>query len=156
MRGYFAIGIWHPKTASNVGTLWRTAHAFGAAFLFTVGRRFPRQASDTVNAWKTVPMLEFQTIDDLVTHLPFSCPLVAVENTPTARRIDDYSHPERAVYLLGSEDNGLSPAVIERCHGAVILPGAACLNVATAGAMLMYDRATKRGESVWSPRSVTL
>lgn len=31
-RGYYGIGIYHPKTTENVGTLWRSAHNFGADF----------------------------------------------------------------------------------------------------------------------------
>lgn len=34
MRGYFAIGIENTKDTFNVGSLWRTADLFGAAFIF--------------------------------------------------------------------------------------------------------------------------
>lgn len=30
-RGYFEIGVYHPKTPMNVGTLWRSAYQLGAA-----------------------------------------------------------------------------------------------------------------------------
>lgn len=40
--GYFGIGIESAKTPANVGGLWRSAHAFGAAFIFTIGARYPR------------------------------------------------------------------------------------------------------------------
>lgn len=39
-RGYFGIGIYHTKNVLNVGTLWRSAHNFGASFIFTVGMRY--------------------------------------------------------------------------------------------------------------------
>jgi hypothetical protein len=41
--GYFGIGIIGPKTPENVGTLWCTAHALGAAWIFTVGHRYSRR-----------------------------------------------------------------------------------------------------------------
>jgi tRNA(Leu) C34 or U34 (ribose-2'-O)-methylase TrmL len=44
---YFEIGIYHPKTRNNVGTLWRSAYQLGASGLFTIGRRYERQSSDT-------------------------------------------------------------------------------------------------------------
>ena len=50
MKGYFGIGIEGASKAVNVGTLFRTAHAFGASFVFTVRAQYnPRQgsASDT-------------------------------------------------------------------------------------------------------------
>ena len=36
MKGYFGIGVEGVSKAMNVGTLFRTAHAFDAAFVFTV------------------------------------------------------------------------------------------------------------------------
>lgn len=46
-RGYFGVAVYRPKTEANIGTLWRSATAYGAAFLATVGQRHQRQASDT-------------------------------------------------------------------------------------------------------------
>jgi hypothetical protein len=44
MKGYFGIGIEGASKAVNVGTLFRTAHAFGA-FQFTVRAQYsPRRA----------------------------------------------------------------------------------------------------------------
>lgn len=34
---YFAIGIYHPKTEMNMGTLWRSAYQLGASYIFTIG-----------------------------------------------------------------------------------------------------------------------
>jgi tRNA G18 (ribose-2'-O)-methylase SpoU len=147
-RGYFAIGIFHGKTAANLGTLWRAAHAFNASMLFTVGRRYERQASDTTKAWRHVPLFNYTDIDDLVAHLPHACPLVAVELAPTACDVRAFVHPERACYLLGAEDHGLTPAAIARCHRIVQLPGERCLNVATAGSIVLYDRWLKRSAAL--------
>ena len=36
MRGYFGVGIEQSSKPMNAGNLFRTAHAFGASFLFTV------------------------------------------------------------------------------------------------------------------------
>ena len=42
--GYFGIGIVRCKTAGNAGVLWRSAAQLGAAFTFTVGARFEKDA----------------------------------------------------------------------------------------------------------------
>ena len=47
-------------------------------------------------------------MDDLLTHLPFSCQLIGVELDDHSIPLEEYNHPKRAVYLLGSEDSGLS------------------------------------------------
>lgn len=143
MRGYFGIGVWKAKFAVNTGTLWRSAFALGADFVFTVGRRFDRQAGDTPRTWRHVPMFSFVDIDDLVAHLPYSCPLVGVELHERARPLGNFIHPQRACYLLGAEDHGLSPDILARCHQLVQIPSSVCLNVATAGAIIMYDRSNK-------------
>jgi tRNA G18 (ribose-2'-O)-methylase SpoU len=139
-RGFCGIGVYHPKTAINVGTLWRTAHALGASWMFTVGRRYERQAADTSKAWRHLPLFNFATLDDLCAHLPYSCPLVGVELDERAVSLAEFSHPERACYLLGAEDHGLPPGVLDRCHAVIQLPGAHCLNVAVAGSIVLYDR----------------
>lgn len=144
VRGYFGIGIVGSKTAVNVGTLWRSAATMDAAFIFTAGRRFPQQASDTIKSWRHVPMLEYTDSGQLFESIPFGCVPVAVELAAGARDLTGYVHPERAVYLLGAEDNGLPRAALERCRDVVRIPSLFCLNVAVAGSIVMYDRAAKQ------------
>lgn len=140
MRGYFGIGIENGKAEVNLGTLWRSAHIFGAAFIFTVGRRYKQQSSDVKKSWKSVPLFNFMTITELKSHLPFECLLVGVELISCAEEIETFTHPERAIYLLGSEDHGLSRTAANNCHRFIRLPGNDCLNVAVAGSIAMYDR----------------
>ncbi len=147
-RGYFGIGVYHPKHEVNVGTLMRSAFCFGAAFVFTVGRRYDRQASDTPNASVSIPLYHYLTLDDMVGHLPHSCPLVGVELAEASVPLNRFEHPARACYLLGAEDHGLPPAVARRCHKLVVVPGAShCLNVSVAGSITMYDRCVKWGRA---------
>lgn len=141
-RGYFGIGIMGGKTPENLGTLWRGAYQLGAAFVFTVGPRYQPQASDTVNTWKHVPLFQYTTLEELAQAL-YDCPLVAVELG--GEPLPGYVHRPRCAYLLGSEDNGLSPASLARCVDAVTIPAArmGVFNVAQAGTLVMYDRMMK-------------
>lgn len=141
--GYFAVGIYHPKREVNVGSLWRTASILGAAFLFTVGRRYSPENSDTSKTWLTVPVFNFPDVTALWSAIPLACPLVGVELTESATLIENFQHPERAIYLLGAEDYGLPPAVISKCHHLVKLRGDVSMNVAVAGGIVMYDRVSK-------------
>lgn len=144
-RGFFVIGIHQPKRDVNVGSLWRSASLFDAAFVFTVGARYQRQASDTPNTPAHVPLLHFADVEDLIDHLPHGCPLVGVELHQNARLLAGYTHPLRAAYLLGAEDNGLPPVVLKRCHDLVQIETASAysMNVACAGSVLLYDRYRK-------------
>lgn len=141
-RGFFAIGVSHAKTEENIGTLLRSASLYGAAFVFTVGHRYRRQVTDTPKTPRHTPLFHFADIDDLHAHLPWSAPLVGVELDPRAVPLGAFVHPERAVYLLGAEDHGLTPDERDRCHHLVQIEslGTASMNVAVAGSLLLYTR----------------
>lgn len=139
-RGFYGIGIWHPKREHNVGTLLRTANIFGAAFVFTVGKRYTQQASDTMKTPRHIPLFHFTDIIDLREHLPHGCPLVGIELTEEAQALSHHRHLPQACYLLGAEDAGLSNAVLDLCHTTLRLPGKYSMNVAVAGSIVIYDR----------------
>lgn len=143
MRGFFAVGIEHTKNVLNVGTLWRTADLFGASFMFTVGRRYKRQSSDTMKSWRNIPLFHFETLADLKQHLPYACRLVGVELDDRARDLSSYVHFDRTCYLLGAEDHGLTKDAVAACHDLVKLPGRFSMNVSVAGSIVLYDRITK-------------
>jgi tRNA G18 (ribose-2'-O)-methylase SpoU len=142
-RGYFGIGIERSKMEVNVGTLWRSAYCLGASFIFTIGKRYPKQASDVTKAWRHIPLLEYADVDDFATHRPFDCQLIGVELCEDASRLETFAHPHRAIYLLGPEDGSLSPAAIALCQYVVRFESRYCLNVAAAGTVVMYDRQAK-------------
>lgn len=145
MNGFFGVGVWHPKHEVNIGTLWRSAQTYQASLLATVGRRYQHQSSDTTVASRSVPLIHFGGLDDLIDHLPYSCPLVAVENSSDAEDLTTFVHPVRGFYLLGAEDHGLSESVLQRCHRHVRIPTPtpAPLNTSVAGTLVMADRYVK-------------
>lgn len=142
-RGYFGIGIYHTKTEANIGTLWRSASILGADFIFTIGKRYKRQSSDTMKTPRHIPLFHFTDFDDFIKHVPCDCPVVAVELADNAIPLERYCHRERCIYLLGAEDNGIPKDILARCKETVQLIGDYCMNVATAGSIVMYDRAVK-------------
>lgn len=141
-RGYFAIGIYEPKTETNVGTLWRSAHNFGADFIFTIGKRYKKERTDTTKAERHIPLYHYKDIEDFKTHLPTGAEIVFIEQTTGARNIKETCHPERAIYILGAEDFGV-PEEIMKGHQKVFIDTPMCLNVAVAGSIIMYDRSIK-------------
>jgi tRNA G18 (ribose-2'-O)-methylase SpoU len=142
-KGYYGIGIFRGKTIENLGTLWRSADLFHASFIFTIGKKYRKQASDTSLAFQRIPLYNYATFENFYQHMPYNCPLVGIEMDERSEDIRTFKHPERCIYLLGSEENGLPLKIIERCHRLVRLPGRSSLNVAVAGSLVMYDRLTK-------------
>lgn len=137
---YFEIGIYQPKTEMNVGTLWRSAIQLGAAGIFTIGRRYRKQSSDTYKTDKNIPLRHYDTLEDLLATRPYGALLVGVEMG--GKPVSGYNHPKQAIYLLGAEDNGLPPAVLAKCNNVVSLEavGRPSYNVAVAGSIIMYHR----------------
>lgn len=143
-RGYCGIGIENIKSSCNYGTLFRSALCFEADFLFLIGRRFKQQASNTVAAQRHLPLYEYASTDDFIRDgIPYDCRLIGVEIAPEAKPIKDFAHPERAIYVLGAEDSGLSKKIRDKCWGLIEIPSIFCLNVAVAGSIVLYDRLLK-------------
>lgn len=177
MRGYFAIGIDGVSKSGNMGNLIRTAHGFGAAFAFALAPAYKRpddapipanaadrvttapaqqrrggrakRYADTSQVADAVPYFEYDSLDQLV--LPQGCRLVGVELTDEAVAMPAFHHPPKAAYILGSERFDLSPGVLARCDHVIKIPTQFSLNVATAGAIVMYDRLIAHGKFAERP-----
>jgi len=146
MRGYFAIGAERISKPMNLGSLVRSAHAFGASFFFTIEAAFNAnevKLSDTSDAAKHLPLYSYGSVAELT--LPRGCTLVGVELTEDAVDLPTFFHPQAAAYVLGPERGSLSPEMQARCDYLVKIPTRFCVNVGTAGAIVMYDRVISQG-----------
>lgn len=143
-RGYFGIGVENSKNGMNIGTLWRTANIFGAAFIFTIGNRYELQKSDTMCTPKHIPYFAYPDFSTFYNNKPEKCPIVGIEINKKSVPISQHIHFERCVYLLGAEDRGLTSKALSKCQVVIQLPGTKCLNVATAGSIVLFDRINKR------------
>ena len=74
MRGFFAIGAEGISKPMNLGNLIRSAHAFGASFVFLARTEYGVRsaASDTSRAQEQLPVYDFPSVAEL--RLPL-CPL---------------------------------------------------------------------------------
>lgn len=140
MRGYFGIGIEGVSKPINVGNLIRSAHAFGASFVFTVAANcdLTDSAADTANTPAQVPFYPFDSRESM--RLPDGCALVGIEIDDRAVDLPSFRHPRRAAYVLGMERSGLSDDMISCCDHLVKIPTRFSLNLATTGGVVMYDR----------------
>ena len=141
MRGYFAIGVEGVSKPGNLGNLMRSAHAFGASFVFTIAPSLDTREMhlvDTSDTRNNAPFYSYPDVASLV--LPHDCCLVGVELLDEAVDLPSVRHPTRAAYVLGPERGALSPALVARCNFIVKIPTRFCINVGVAGALVMYDR----------------
>ena len=139
-RGYFAIGAERMSKALNLGNLMRSAHGFGASFTFTVGASYQAMEAraDTSKGQWHLPHYNWAKTSELI--LPHGCKLVGIELIDDAIDLPSFRHPLRAAYVLGPEQGSLSEPLLQRCEYVVKIPTRFCINVAMAGAIVMYDR----------------
>lgn len=145
MRGYFEIGICAGKRSINLGTLWRSAYQLGASGIFTIGKRYSQQCSDTTAAWRHIPLREYTDFEHFLSCKPYNCQLIGVEIG--GRLLNTFVHPERALYLLGAEDYGLMPSITIECQHVISIESInmEVYNVAVAGSIIMYHRLITKG-----------
>jgi tRNA G18 (ribose-2'-O)-methylase SpoU len=152
MRGYFGIGAEGISKPMNLGNLIRSAHAFGASFVFLVDAHYTVKSalSDTSHAETQLPLYRVASVEELV--LPGRCQLIGVELLDEAIDLPSFRHPLNAAYVFGPERSSLSPAMVARCDHVVKIPTRFCINLAAAGAIVMYDRVLSLGR--FAPRPV--
>ena len=138
--GYFEVGVYQPRNQENLGTLWRSALQLGASGLFTIGRPYRHQPADVFHAQENVPLRHFETFDAFLKARPSGALLVGIEMGGTP--LSGFIHPEKALYLLGSEDAGLPAAVLAACNHVISLESVrqASYNLAVAGSIVLYHR----------------
>ncbi len=151
-RGYFGIGAESISKPVNLGGLLRSANAFGASFVFTVEAddRALEKRGDTSKADSHLPVYHWQTVEEM--QLPKGCSLVGIEILDDATDLPSFPHPLQCAYVLGPERGVLSAGLLARCDHVIRIPTNFSLNVATAGAIVMYDRLRALGR--FAPRPV--
>ena len=83
--------------------------------------------------------------------LPRGCALVGIELTEEAIDLPSFRHPLNAAYVLGPERSGLSAETLTSCRHVVRIPTRFALNLAVAGALVLYDRLLQHGRFAERP-----
>ena len=135
-----ALALWHVVDPGNVGTLLRTADAFGAAVALSPGCADPlgpKALRASVGAIFRVPLVPFdETPGDRV-----------ALGAHGARPLHELARGGPVTFLLGAEREGLPEEVVSRADEVASIPiaeGAESLNVGVAGALALYEWRRRR------------
>jgi TrmH family RNA methyltransferase len=129
------LALWHVGDPGNLGTLVRTADAFGAGVALSEGCADPlgpRALRASAGAIFRVPLTGWDALPEQ------RVALVAHGGEPLA---DAPLDPPLA-FLLGAEREGLPESLVAQSHKVVTIPlpgDAESLNVAAAGAIALYE-----------------
>ena len=130
------LALWRVVDPGNVGTLLRTADAFGAAVALSAGCADPfgpKALRASVGAIFRVPLLPFD-------EAPGERVALVAHGAPP---LHELKLSGRTTFLLGAEREGLPEEIVADSNkvATISTPGAAeSLNVAAAGAIALYER----------------
>lgn len=141
MRGYAAIGLHQPKIDANIGGALRAAGCYGASLVAISGKRYKRQITDTQAAHRHIPVI--CTEGNILDLCPFDCVPIAIEFLPEAKQLPFFTHPERAFYIFGAEDQTLGKEITTRCKHTIIVPTKFCMNLSATVNVVLYDGIAK-------------
>jgi RNA methyltransferase, TrmH family len=134
------LALWHVGDPGNVGTLMRSADAFGAFLALSEGCADPvgpKALRASAGAVFRVPMCLFDAAPGR------RIALVARSGRPLA----DMELDGPVTFVLGAEREGLPGRVVAGCDEVASIPtaeSAESLNVAAAGAIALYERRHRR------------
>jgi RNA methyltransferase, TrmH family len=130
-----SLALWHVSDPGNLGTILRTADAFGASVALSAGcadPTGPKAVRASAGALFRVPLADFDEPDGTrVALLSHGGPPLAEVDTGVP-----------VSYVLGAERRGLPDEVVEACDITATIPlapDAESLNVAVAGAIALYE-----------------
>jgi RNA methyltransferase, TrmH family len=128
-----ALALWRVSDPANVGTLLRSADAFGAGVMLSEGCADPfgpKALRAAMGSTFRVPLLPFELTNAVA--------LVADGGEP----LDDLDLLRYATFVLGSEREGLPNDVLARCaaKATISVQNVQSLNVAMAGTIALYAR----------------
>ena len=146
----------------NLGTLIRSAEAFGATGFITLpgtvspwNQKALRASAGSVFRLPVAAAREAEVFAALqsrgIATLAAIAPAVAIEGQPLAQL--DLTLP--TAFILGNEGSGIPPEILRRAGARVTIPTPGpveSLNAAIAGSILLYEAARQRANNSGAPR----
>ncbi|HHP0459233.1 RNA methyltransferase [Vibrio harveyi] len=137
------IGLYNPKSPTNVGAVLRAAGCYDAAQVRYNGTRYSRAVkfqTDTQNSQERIQLVE---MEDLTANVANDVEIVCVELVVGATALPHFTHPENAIYVFGPEDGSLPQEMVDKAHHVVYVPTHGCMNLAATVNVVLYDRMAK-------------
>jgi tRNA/rRNA methyltransferase len=134
----------------NIGSIVRTANAFNVGGVHVVGkRRWNRRGAMVTDRYLRV--YHHPTPEHLVRWAQENnLELLAIDNGPGSELIEKTSLPVDAMLVVGSEGEGISPALLEHCKRQLRIGqygSTRSINVSAAAAIAMHTWIMQHGQS---------
>lgn len=141
-RHAFDVAIENWQHDLNIGSIVRSANAFLAGTVHIIGRRrWNKRGAMVTDRYQHVryhPDVEAF----LAAMADEQRPVIAIDNTPGAERIETAAIPERCVFLFGQEGPGLSDEAVAGASGHLEITqfgSTRSINASAAAAIVMHS-----------------
>lgn len=139
------IAAWQIINPENLGSLIRLADNLGSEKVFVIGDDFHLRMSaikKTAGLSFSNVELHFVSPDDFLTSLDPDYHLIAIETSADSVNLFDQKLPEKVVFLLGNERNGLPDELLKHCEKKVHIPMTGkckSMNISHALAVVLFE-----------------
>jgi len=141
-RHDFHVAIENWQHDMNIGSIVRTANAFGAEAVHIIGRRrWNKRGAMVTDRYQHVSHHE-----DVATFVAWAraegIPIIAIDNVPGSVIIETFALPRRCVLLFGQEGPGLSAEAIASADAVVEISqfgSTRSMNASAAAAVAMHS-----------------
>ncbi|RFA16270.1 rRNA methyltransferase [Subtercola boreus] len=140
-RHAFHVAIENWQHDMNIGSIVRSANAFGADTVHVIGRkRWNRRGAMVTDRYQHIQ--HHDTVADFTAWARADAvPIIAIDNVPGSVIIETFAFPERCVLLFGQEGPGLSHEAIASAESIVEISqfgSTRSMNASAAAAVAMH------------------
>jgi tRNA G18 (ribose-2'-O)-methylase SpoU len=126
----------------NIGSIVRTANAFLAAEVHIIGnKRWNRRGAMVTDRYQHVR--HHQTVKEFIEWAKAEgLPVIAIDNVPGCKKIEEYDLPQNCILLFGQEGPGLSEAAIDAAEVVLEITqfgSTRSINASAAAAITMHE-----------------
>jgi tRNA G18 (ribose-2'-O)-methylase SpoU len=145
--------LYNVRSRHNVGAIFRTGEGAGVSKIWLVGYtpapvdRFGREVAEIKKtSLGASDMVPWQQADDIFLLLEklkeAGTTVVAIEQSPEAVSLFEYTKLGNVAYIFGNEITGVPPEILKQCDAVVDIPMAGrkeSLNVATTVGIVLFQ-----------------
>jgi tRNA G18 (ribose-2'-O)-methylase SpoU len=148
---FLGIAFDRPASPGNIGTLIRSADAFGASGLIVTGHAAdpydPKSVRASTGSLFALPVVRAASATDVMIWARSQRIAVAGTDENGTTDIAGFDLTQPVLLVVGNETTGLSAAWREACDAMISIPitgSASSLNAANAGTIALYEAARQR------------
>ena len=139
----FAVCMEHIIGDFNIGSILRSANAFGAEKMFYLGKKkWDRRGAVGVQNYTSINHINMDELSSLKKEYT----LIALENINGAVSLTNFVWPARPLIIVGEEGSGLSESILNESTSIVEIEmrgSVRSFNAAVAASIAMYDFVSK-------------